>query len=209
MGTRSLICVFYKGRFVVAQYTQFDGYPEGQGLTILKFLVVPGNITRLTNGLENITLPSKEEIEEIYEKVNKLEREEELAKEKAGDFSFYSINKMKTLYPSLSRETGGDILEVIASSTPEKKVPLSLFLEFANDGLFCEWAYVVDLDNEVFEIFGGAQKKADATNKRFNDVGKENDSVPAFVKSFSFNDLPAGEVEFMAALKEKLGGDDY
>jgi hypothetical protein len=35
MGTRHLICVFYKDRFVVAQYGSCDGYPEGQGATLL------------------------------------------------------------------------------------------------------------------------------------------------------------------------------
>lgn len=34
MGTRHLICVYYKRRFAIAQYGQWDGYPGGQGLTI-------------------------------------------------------------------------------------------------------------------------------------------------------------------------------
>src|ERR1051325_10492051 len=54
MGTRNLICLFYKGRFVVAQYCQWDGYPEGQGVTLVKFLQVPNNIQRLKNGLNHI-----------------------------------------------------------------------------------------------------------------------------------------------------------
>ncbi|EEH38225.1 hypothetical protein PAAG_01146 [Paracoccidioides lutzii Pb01] len=200
MGVSSLICVFYQGHFVVAQYAQFDGFPQGQGLKILKFLVVPGNITRLTEGLENIKYLSMEELDEIYIKVSTMNRNAyEKKAESDPDFPM-PVNIFKHLYPSLSREVGGDILEMIAQSTPEKKIPHSLELEFANESFFCEWAYVVDLDNDVFEVFGGAESKETATNKRFNDVGQKNDTVPKFVESFAFDDLPQGEPEFIEDL---------
>ena len=38
MGTRSLIVVYMDGDYRVAQYSQCDGYPEGQGMSVLKFL---------------------------------------------------------------------------------------------------------------------------------------------------------------------------
>lgn len=37
MGTRHLTAVFVDGEYKVAQYGQWDGYPEGQGLTCLEF----------------------------------------------------------------------------------------------------------------------------------------------------------------------------
>ena len=52
MGTSSLICVFYNSKFVIAQFVPCDGYPEGQGVEILKFLRCPGNIGGLKNGLQ-------------------------------------------------------------------------------------------------------------------------------------------------------------
>ncbi|CAG8981193.1 hypothetical protein HYALB_00012813 [Hymenoscyphus albidus] len=54
MGTRNVICVYYKGGFVIAQYAQWDGFPEGQGTKIWTFLSTPGNIARLKQGLEHI-----------------------------------------------------------------------------------------------------------------------------------------------------------
>ena len=36
MGTRNLVCVYYKGKFVVDQYEQFDGYPSRQGIVIYR-----------------------------------------------------------------------------------------------------------------------------------------------------------------------------
>ena len=38
MGTRNLTCVFADGKYVVAQYAQWDGNPSGQGKTALNFL---------------------------------------------------------------------------------------------------------------------------------------------------------------------------
>lgn len=38
MGTRNLTMMVIDGKFRIAQYGQWDGYPEGQGITILKFM---------------------------------------------------------------------------------------------------------------------------------------------------------------------------
>jgi hypothetical protein len=54
MGTRNLIYVYHRGRFVIADYTQWDGYPEGQGERILQFLRLLANLTRLLAGLEHM-----------------------------------------------------------------------------------------------------------------------------------------------------------
>lgn len=35
MGTRNLTAVYLDGQYKVAQYGQWDGYPEGQGITAL------------------------------------------------------------------------------------------------------------------------------------------------------------------------------
>ena len=37
MGTRNLTCVVLDGKYVVSSYGQWDGYPSGQGKTILNF----------------------------------------------------------------------------------------------------------------------------------------------------------------------------
>src|SRR4051812_12220434 len=38
MGTRHLTCVVQNGEYRVAQYGQWDGYPDGQGETVVAFL---------------------------------------------------------------------------------------------------------------------------------------------------------------------------
>ena len=38
MGTRNLTIVHSNGEYKVAQYGQWDGYPEGLGIQLLKYL---------------------------------------------------------------------------------------------------------------------------------------------------------------------------
>lgn len=195
MGTRHLVCVFYRGRFVVAQYGQFDGYPEIAGLTIVRFLIGAGNIERLKQGLEHIYTPTQEEEEQIMKTMDQEQREH---------FSrVIGYEKMKLSCPSMSRTTSSEVLEVVAKATAEAPVPISLELEFIYDGLFCEWAYVVDLDAEVLEVFNGLEKEHAGSSQRFKGVeGAEAGQVPSVVKSFAFAELPTTEADFMAVVCE-------
>ena len=64
-------------------------------------------------------------------------------------------NAFNEAYPSLSRDTGGQILEVIAEATGP--VPLANQEDFEDDGM-CEGVYTVDLDNNEFSsMYGGAE----------------------------------------------------
>ncbi len=70
MGTRHLIIVYYKGKYRIAQYGQWDGYPSGkqiemvirstpyidaqagQGVTVLAFISQPDDIAKLKIALD-------------------------------------------------------------------------------------------------------------------------------------------------------------
>lgn len=124
----------------------------------------------------------------------------------------YGVRK---LYPSMARETSAGILGIIARAgqTEEtdgaeddkekkvKKIPVKLELEFANT-LFCEWAYVVDLDKEVMEVYGDCERKHDG--HRFKDVGDETSAVPAFICSLDFSEiyLMKSDREFLEKVKK-------
>ena len=213
--------VFWKGKWYIAQYGQFDGYPEGQGVKVFNFLSVARNIDNLKEGLENhIYEPTNEEVDAIWDECEAWDASRR-GQTSAWEKNMYGINQ---LYPSLARETSAGILGILAragrteeeddaedgaESSAEgaaekqpKKIPVRLELEFANDTLFCEWAYVLDLDKEVLEVYGGGEKKNEG--HRFKDVGRELDHVPAFVCSFEFSELylMKGSDEFLAKVEK-------
>jgi len=139
MGTRGLTKVIYEGDIKVAQYGQWDHYPTGVGLQVLSFLRGEGNIDNLKNNIKNVQPVSDEKLDEI---VNEFSDNEN------GMMTMEQAEAFKAKYPSLSRDTGGEILSVIANSSSE--VPLVLDPDFEQDNLFCEGVYSVDLDNNMF-----------------------------------------------------------
>ncbi|KAK3903470.1 hypothetical protein C8A05DRAFT_14584 [Staphylotrichum tortipilum] len=216
MGTRHLICVFWKGKWYLAQYGQFDGYPEGQGAKLFKFLSVARNIDNLKGGLEHhVYEPTAEQLEAIWVECDAWDaaRSADPATFNVWERNMHGINQ---LYPSLARETSAGVLGLIAraarseepakEATEPKKIPLQLDLGFANDSLFCEWAYVVDLDKEVLEVYGGHEAKGEG--HRFADVGGPTVPVPRLVCSYDFAELflTKSKTEFLekvlAACKE-------
>jgi len=183
MGTRNLTCVYKNGEYRVAQYGQWDGYPEGQGVTILEFLHRV-NMDEFKTAIDNCRWITKEELDEINDGIDKG----------------YIVNWQKR-YLELSRDTGGEILEVI---TFKNKRILQNSLDFANNSLFCEWAYVVDLDQNTFEVYKGFNKEKLSETERFYNVeNNEKDYKPVkFLKSFDLSNLPTKD-EFVAAFAEE------
>ncbi|KFY08110.1 hypothetical protein V492_06509 [Pseudogymnoascus sp. VKM F-4246] len=202
MGTRHLICVFYNGRFVLAQYGQLDGYPEIQGLVVVQFLRDTDNITRLKQGLAHMYTPTAKEEEEMIRAINRANDEWFKAASK-GEVSL--LERQNSVYPSMSTHTSAGILEVVAKATAEAKVPIKLETEFIHDGLFCEWAYVIDLDEEVLEVYTGLEREWKGSSERFKDVDEAVEGfVPSLVKRFAFAELPEGKAELVDAINEAI-----
>lgn len=188
MGTRNLICVFHNGQFILAQYGSYDGYPEGQGVAVVKFLRRPGNIQRLKMGFQHTYQVSDSEAITAKDQIDNLRGLESVAWQAYLEFRGWRLTRemMRYLTPSLHGSTGAGILDMIAEASEENTVPIKLDLEFAT-GWLCEWIYVIDLDGEVLEVFNGhAQHKT--RDHRFKDVGG-GDFVPALIFSFPFSEL--------------------
>ncbi|KAK4226921.1 hypothetical protein QBC38DRAFT_444176 [Podospora fimiseda] len=203
------------GQWYLAQYGQFDGYPEGQGVTLFRFLSVAPNIDSLKVGLENnIYTPTDEEIEEFYregeDSESALRQAWEIARRQPNTPFKAFQGGFHTLYPSLSRNTSAKILGIIVRTAQEdkdKKLPIYKEVEYVTQW-DCEWAYVVDLDKEILEIYkgmhGGFVPKHDG--HQFKDVGGENDQVPGLVRTFEFSELflLKDDKEFVTKAKENL-----
>jgi hypothetical protein len=74
-------------------------------------------------------------------------------------------DKFKKRWPHLQRDCGGAVLELIHTDKA-KEVSLES-IDFTKDSLFCEWCYVIDLDQQTFEIFKGFNTEPLKANERF------------------------------------------
>jgi hypothetical protein len=96
----------------------------------------------------------------------------------------------KSEFAHLSRNTGADILDIILKSNGP--LILSDQIDFANDSLFCEYAYVIDLDKDILEVYQGFNTDPLPEGARFTGVAKEDGDYQAvkLVASFSLASLP-------------------
>jgi hypothetical protein len=135
MGTRNLTVVKNAaGDTKIALYGQWDGYPSYSGTTALAFLRDKTNRDNLLAKLANVEFITDEECDKIYNTFT--------------DETDYANKAFLEAYPALHRDTGVDILEVVANSTSTIKTIDNT--DFANDSLFCEGIYEVDFSTNSF-----------------------------------------------------------
>jgi len=67
MGTRNLTCVVLDGEYRIAQYGQWDGYPSGQGATVLEFLKDKMDREQFETALRQTKWITKEEHTKLWE----------------------------------------------------------------------------------------------------------------------------------------------
>lgn len=202
MGTRHLIVVVLHGRWYIAQYGQYDGYPEVVGIQLVRLLASPELVKQVRAGLVHTYEPDDAALDRMWEaSVDAraiLDHRPDVGPDGHLRESQYSLwrhdpvaryaPELLDMLPSLARETSAAILVLVArGATAERPLPVKLEPTFANDGLFCEWAYVVDLDEAVLEVYVGASAKT--PGHRFANVGAENASVPTYVASVPFDQL--------------------
>lgn len=185
MGTRNLTIVVQDGQYKVAQYCQWDGYPEGQGDTILKFLkkhLKRDNLKGFANRVRDLQIATEDQIRKCWKEAGS-----------DGDSGWVTCevsDRMKELYPQFSRDTGAAVLEMIAA---EEINCVNHNLNFAADSLFCEWAYVIDLDNKVLEIYRGFNQNPLHKDERFAFLtikSTEGYYPIKLCRIYSFKDLP-------------------
>lgn len=139
MGTRHLITVKRKGKTVVAQYGQFDGYLSCCGKGVVDF-IKRMDTRKFNKALDNCRFLTSDEIAAKYkaEGIN-------------GEWmTMDEAERFNTKYPELARETSYDVLDMIYKG---KATELGDNSDFAKDGLFCEWAYEINMDKRTLTVY--------------------------------------------------------
>lgn len=162
MGTRHLICAIVDNTIKLAQYGQWDGYFSGQGQGIVDFILNKMDITKFKDALRECSFITENE-------AKKLDKLEEIPKE-------------------FSRDCGSDILKLIQDEGIRK---LYNSYNFGADSLFCEFAYILDMDNNILEVYTGFNKNPLEELERFYPISKNDNGYYAIklFKKFPFSFL--------------------
>lgn len=146
MGTRGLIG-YYKNRLTKAEYNHFDSYPSELGETIREY-ISENTIYGLNRDFNGITLISDND-EPTPEQVIAF-----------ANFSYHDVGKVNfSEWYWLVHDCQGDL-----GAYAKMGVMLDN-IDFIKDSLFCEWAYIINLDRNVLEIYKGFQTKRPAANR--------------------------------------------
>lgn len=201
MGTRNLVAVYIDGKYKVAQYGQWDGYPDGQGITVLHFLREQMNADVFRQALRNSSYMRHENLIDLWKSYGM---------DVNGVISTENYEKLKCDYPQFSRDTGAEILQFIQSH-PEGVV-LEDHIKFAADSLFCEWAWIIDFDTGTFEAYKGFNETHELTrDDRFyflKDYESDSYHCITLLAQWSLDNLPTDE-DFLATFETEDEEEDY
>lgn len=198
MGTRHLICIVQNQEYRLAQYGQWDGYPSGQGADIAAFLH-SCDLDRFKHYVALAAPVTEEELRALWKEAGAI-----------GDMVTMDVSdRFKEKHPQLSRDSGAQTLQYIQGGG--RMVP-PLSTDFAADSLFCEWAYVINLDTDELEIYKGFNKKPLGPHERFYPLQKESDEYypVSLVKALSFQEIRGAEdpAKFMKEFEKSLRGSE-
>jgi hypothetical protein len=195
MGTRNLTMVISNGETKVAQYGQWDGYPSGNGAIVLDFLTNT-NLDDFKKSLNKVIFVNGNKEKEIQNWLKSIGCEN-------GWMTGEQSKLYQEKYPYLTRDNGANILQMIYDAM-EEEVWITDSTDFAGDSLFCEWAYLIDLDKNKLEVYEGFNKEPLTIEDRFFHLTeKDSDYHPIkMIKSYDLNNLPL-EDEFLKDLEKR------
>ena len=139
MGTRGAVG-FYKGGEHKVAYNHFDSYPEGLGNDVLNYIH-----SKTVEGLHA-----------AFERIELVDPESKPTPEqvkKCAEFTNLSVSGQSTdEWYCVLRDAQGDLdAYTKVGAMPDEQ-------DFLKDSLFCEYAYIINLDDNILEVYKGFQE---------------------------------------------------
>lgn len=187
MGTRGIVGFRIDGVDKLT-YNHHDSYPEGLGETVVGFIRSVNDIKGFMNwdevkdaarnlkGVSAKDTPTAEEVEKLKEYANL-------------NVGNQNIND----WYCLLRETQGDLEAILKSGY---YVDQNMFIL---DSLFCEYGYIINLDDEVLEFYVGFQKAPHTKGRYGSETIDDGDGYYpcALVRTFPLANIPENWQELM------------
>lgn len=192
MGTRNITAVIKDGKFKVVKYCQWDGYPSGRGIDLLRILK-DIDFDELSLKLNNLQYINDELYKELMVKIDIDPESEWITSAESA--------RIKESYPQLHRDYGPEILTMILNAT-ETPFYIDNASGACTKNSWCEWFYVVDLDSMKLYV----HDRYILEEKEYSDVEKEFNMDHFFYNKtsaltfYDLNDLPSEET-FLSELE--------
>ncbi len=170
-------------------YNHCDSYPEGLGATALaltKKIATELGIDYVRNQLDNIKVITETTGEPTPEDITALTSYTDLSVAGKSTSDWYC----------LMRNLQGNLEEMLKAGY------ISVDNDFIYDSLFCEWAYIINLDTNTLEVYKGFIKDEQGEGRYQFDISKvpghrrnsEETYFPcSLIKEFDFDSLPEEE----------------
>jgi hypothetical protein len=178
MGTRG-IYGFRKNNEDKLTYNHFDSYPDYLGIAVVDFCKTT-NLQKLNDIYDRIVLidsnkkPTAEQITDCLKWANL-----EVSEQSSNDWY------------CLLRKAQGDL----TAYTSGLKY-MSKDNDFIKDSLFCEFGYIINLDNNKLEFWKGFQKEPQKNNRY--GAKQENGFYPCkLAQTFPLNNIPENIIGIM------------
>ncbi len=188
MGTRGCWGFYRQGRSAnKLTYNHMDSYPEFLGENVVNF--IKDTPVSLLNQIfdkiilvDNETRPSDKEIMECSKYSNT-----DVSTGSLHDW--YCLLREAQGEPNLYKE---DLRYMIDNG------------EFIKDSLFCEWAYVINLDTNELEIYQGFRKKPNTRDNRYRIIKPSNGYYACeMIISFPLSEIPDNWLEMVLEVSKK------
>lgn len=190
MGTRGVTGFVADGKWYVT-YNHFDSYPEYLGMLVLEFCKGGWDWEAVKENVRKVKLVGDRDVpteEEIYH----------YACFSNLDVSTRSLTDWYCLLRNLQ---GVNILYAIARDDVEHMIDNHKFMA---DSLFCEWGYIIDLDDMTLKVYKGFNEKlindTPLPPDVFSGVEEEGYYPVKMLHAYSLNRLP----KFMLGVTNKF-----
>jgi len=182
MGTRGAVGFRLDNKFYVT-YNHSDSYPAGGlGDEVVKFCMFVEGLQaweKLAENVRKLILIDEYSGKPTQEDVDRYQRYCDLSVSNQTSYDWYCL---------LRHAQNGVMLWDVLSG---KMGHINDGFDFMKDSLFCEYAYIINLDDMTLDFYKGFQKYPTQTNLPFEMVPLGSGYYPvALVEQFHFENLP-------------------
>ena len=186
MGTSGYFGVEKEG-VLKGSYNHFDSYPDGLGQDIVDFVKKMDN-KKFTENIKSVELVDEDAKPTDEQKSACIKYFNSNVSSKSTD-EWYCLLRNIQGVAHLEEIEKGDCKYMINGNN------------FPFESLFCEWAYIINLDNDTFEIYKGFQKSQN--DGRFKTENSDNGYFGCqMVKSIPFDNIHEEYKKFIESISE-------